>query len=255
MASNASIIAQTTPALARSVVYELLRQQLRPRFVSPSCGGFTGAVIAVQAGYKPYQISTSDTSLQSGVLGFVLDPAKSLADLDLTPTAELKEFTKGAHDDITRAAGILLCAKWLDSPTTSVYNCRFRDRLFKDRFNQRRELAEQIEKLAFLLTGIRFDFADPKKVLLGLDGDSAAYLTAPNNNWGQIETIDIFTRLTETKADIIALVPHRRYVVAGWEKVAGFDFARKGSPSFVIRNHAGNPKLTRGQISNAKADS
>lgn len=274
MAGSQNLVLNVTPAPIRSVLYGILKDHPRDRFIEPLAGSFAGSLAAVKAGYRPEQIETSDLSLQTGVIGYLLDPRHSLDELNLTDTPELRHFTKDATSEADRAAGILLTIRWLDTPPTSVFGSRLRDNLWNEYVHYRSTLLGEIERIQPRLAGLRFDFRDVRDVIprLMTAGDATAYLGLPTSSkaymktfarsdaalfrggllmgvgWEVSDSLAALDTLSGAEADIIAIAKHRRDIGPGWEKVAAFDGNRKvPSPVFVIRNHTGARKLARGE--------
>ncbi len=255
----------------RGIVKSWLERREYKTFEDPSVGTYAVAIAAIRAGYKPGQLITGDLSLLSSILGYYLDPYHSLDELHLTPTEEMDYFTKTARDEEEYVAGLLLCAKYFDTPTSNLYNVRLKGNIWKERDAHLLSLTGQIRALSSACKGLTYEVQDVRQVVSRLmeQDDRACWLSLPTvkggytkqfqeselrmwhggflatADWRPTDTFDYLLNLTEAKTDILAIVYDEDHIPDGWDRIAAFDRGPKAPTEYIISNRPWERRYTR----------
>lgn len=111
----------------RKYIFDLLRlgRGFFSRVIIPCCGQFSLAKVALEAGYKPEQIYTSDISLFSSILG-TLASGQPLETLPMQVLEPYAQHYRGLSDDLDRAAYLMYLMKACQLDPDKPYEGGFR---------------------------------------------------------------------------------------------------------------------------------
>lgn len=175
------LFAGLTTSPAREFVAERLDPDLDR--VDLPCVGRWAIATAIAKKVDPTKIYASDLSLFSTVIGYLADPEKSLADLDLTIPERVAAFVPDGGDDIRTASGILLATKYLMLSGAKAYNAAFRREVWVNRESIRASIEEGLREQIDVLGGVHYENEDVRRVVAefidrGNEGD-AIYVNLP----------------------------------------------------------------------------
>lgn len=162
-----------TAADSRIFVRNFLKERLatHPVVHLPAVGHFLLAKAALQAGYRPENIRTSDISLYTGGLGSLIDPTAETPPYTLSPELEEGYWRMLAEDGRTdgpqvRYAWLLYCMKIIQMEPVA-YMAEYIEDL---RVNRKRHMDRSLEHLQTnleTLAGIRYRHADLREFVPG----------------------------------------------------------------------------------------
>jgi hypothetical protein len=178
-----------TPADQREFLLSLLGA-LKPRpttLVMPAVGQFSMAKVAMQAGFKPEQIHTSDISVFTSIIGY-LYAGRPLATLPLRlgkfegrPGEEIDvalEFGR-IEGDVQKAAFLLWAIKVKQIKPKNFYVTQIRDGLLHERQKIIAKLEAQLAENVKRYAGIRYEAEDMRQVIGQERGEDTLLLVNP----------------------------------------------------------------------------
>jgi hypothetical protein len=170
-----SLFLGITPGQARQHLLPLIKSARRkyPRFVVPCAGRFTGALIALKAGYPPEAIHASDVSLFSSFIGTLAsggDVRRLVATVALPDAPEIERCANETTDPFEHAAAVLLAMKVAATPGATVYASMLRSDLIGGWRRHLEKLKQNLIELAGTLKGIHYQ---PRCMLEVVEQDSA----------------------------------------------------------------------------------
>ena len=146
------------------------------RAVLPCVGSFTVPAAVAAAGFPRDRIFTSDVSIYSSVMGYLLDPDKRIEQMGLEPSEEVACFVEDATDDLDYAAGVLVAIGWLQQTRETRYHANLRREIVTHRALYRAELRAQLEQLVEAAGGIHYEDHDVRDVVASVADDPRAFL-------------------------------------------------------------------------------
>jgi len=153
-----------TPSEQRKFLVAALShlKETHPKIVIPCCGQFTLAKCAIEAGYKPENITASEISLFSLVLGFVYGkiPFTELKKYEFEVLEPYKEEYESLTTDLDRGAFLLWLMKTQQLRTDLMYERVVYDELVEKKEKHIAGFKKQLEKGATYYEGITFRFRD-----------------------------------------------------------------------------------------------
>lgn len=150
-----------TPSEQRKFIVSLFKflKDKNPKLVIPACGQFTLIKCAIEAGYKKKNISTSDISLFSSVLGYYY-AGKPISDINFEILEPYREEYESKKSDTERLSYILWIMKLYQLRTDIVYENNIRDEIYLNKEKHLRSLGIALEKLREYYEGISYDIKD-----------------------------------------------------------------------------------------------
>lgn len=131
----------------------------------PAVGRFSAAVGVVTGGAKPKQLHCSDISLFSSLIGYFLDPAKFVEDLEVHVEGPAAKFLQRPKDDADWTAGALLAQKWIQTKPSNPYLASHRTEWMVNWKGYRAHIRGDLERMAEALGGISYEVADVREVV------------------------------------------------------------------------------------------
>ena len=162
-----TIFLGSTPREARSYLVRLM-SRLREttafnRVVVPCAGQFTGPLAALQAGFSPSQIETSDVSVFSAMIGTLAsggDPRDLGITVDLSDFDDLGKLVAKTSSGIEYAALVMYALKEGTSPTKHAKDMMVVNDLHQRRVAHVAFLAKHLKTLVERLSGIQYASRD-----------------------------------------------------------------------------------------------
>jgi len=164
------------------------------KVVIPCCGQFTLAKCAIEAGYKPEDITASEISLFSCVLGYVYGGIP-LSTLNFEVLEPHKEEYESYKNDIDRAAFLLWLMKTQQLRTDLMYERVVYDNLVEDKERHLEGFRKQLEKNASLYKGITFRIRDLRDELKEEWSDDTIVIVNPPAFRGGYEKMFNFSKV------------------------------------------------------------
>ena len=238
------------------VLLENARKIGYTRFIEPCAGTFAMSHLAVQAGYKPTEIESSDVSLITSVIGYAATE-KPLDDLEI----QAKGF---AEEELRDPAVVLYAWKYLNTAKNAgneyFYNSLLDLETRKGEHIE--EIRTQLQRVRDILKGMNYRpldmwrhldevledptaivVANPPTYLAGYEKffDTAGSMTWREPEYELFDPKDGYTRLMEASKDAKCLVLCYQESVPG-ETAADSIFARYGIRgginAYIISNRA-----------------
>lgn len=150
---------------AREFVGLLWQDGSYTRGIVPAVGRFTIPAALRAAGAKPDQLHTSDVSLFSSVIGFLLDPSRDLDELGVEISGDARRFTERPKDDLDYGAGVLLAQKWIQVEPSNLYTAAHRTEWWINRRQYRSHIRDQLAALRESIGGLHYEVTDAREVL------------------------------------------------------------------------------------------
>ncbi len=172
-----------TPTTARKALRVLIEQAYdkkgHTKFVTPCVGSFAMVEAAVKGGVKPTDIVASDITLYSSVLGYILDPTKSVEELKFEPhDPELKEIWDEISTDseYELAAKILFCIHLSQIVPKKEWIRWQRITMLEQRFEIVGKYAAGLKRLDGEIGGLTYECRDAHAHVAEFWGDSSVWV-------------------------------------------------------------------------------
>lgn len=170
-----------------------------PKIVIPAVGQFTLAKCALEAGYKPDNIYTSDISLFSTLLGFLFD-GKPVSDIHF----ELSEIFQTDYDklntDEERIAFLMWVMKLAQMKKITYNKIMYQD-LLENRDKHFETLLAQVMEFKNRYTGIHYQVQDLRQAIFNQDKDTLVVVNPPVFSKGYTKMFD-FGEYLKFDADV-----------------------------------------------------
>lgn len=145
--------------------------------ILPCVGSFTVPAAVAETGFPRDRIFTSDVSIYSSVIGYLLDPDKSVEQMGLEPSSEVICFVEDVSDEVDYVAGILVAIGWLQVPNKETrYHQNVRHEILANRSVYRAGVRQRLEALVEATGGIHYDDHDVRDVIAAAADDAGAFL-------------------------------------------------------------------------------
>ncbi len=190
-----------TPSEQRKYLLECLKflYDKYPKIVLPAVGQFTLVKVALQAGYAPENIYTSDISLFSALLGALFE-GRPISEIDFLVASEYQKQYDECKSDFDRVALVLWLMK-LSQISKVHYQKMMYDDLLENRAKHISSIKEQIVNLDNEYHGIHYDTKDLRDELVERDSDFLLVLNPPIIKNGYTKMFD-FTDFIEYESGI-----------------------------------------------------
>lgn len=164
----------------RDFLFEVLKKSCkeRPILICPCVGYFRLPRVAIEAGYKPENIYTSDIGLFSTVLGNYF-AGKPFDDLDIWINPPFNSFVRGQPTEEDKVCAMMWVIKYLQLDEEKTYEAEYVVNL---QVNQQEYIdltKGQLQEMGKTLAGIHYDVADVREILKADGGDDMVLLTNP----------------------------------------------------------------------------
>ncbi len=158
------------------------------KVIIPAVGQFTLAKCAIEAGYKPENIYTSDISLFSTLLGFLLE-GKPILNIPFSLNEAFKEDFNSFNSDEERVAFLF----WL-MKLAQLEKVKYRPMLYRDLLENRNKymqtLLSEVNTFKQIYSGIHYEIEDLRKVVFNQDDDSVVIVNPPVISKGYTKMFD-----------------------------------------------------------------
>ncbi|GAG10875.1 unnamed protein product, partial [marine sediment metagenome] len=157
-----------TVSPAREFVAMVAKTVGAKRVVLPCVGRFAAASAIIQAGTPANNLWCSDISLFTSILGYLLDPDRKVADLDILLEGLTAELVGTPANECERAAGYLLALRCHSQPATNAYMLSLVKEIRYNAPLYRKHIAQQLEALVRVAAGIHYAVADVRAEIMAL---------------------------------------------------------------------------------------
>ena len=155
-----------TPSNQRKFATKLFKHLVKdyPKLILPACGQFSLAKCAIEGGYKPENIYTSDISLFSSLLGYYY-AGKSIWEIDFVLKDEYFEKIKTYKTEREQIAYLILLMKQNQLNEGIIYESNIKNNIIENEEANIKFLCEKLDKLKKYYSGIKYEIADLRKVI------------------------------------------------------------------------------------------
>jgi hypothetical protein len=199
-----------TPSPIRAYLTDELAKKVReyPILHSPCTGRFTVPQIAIEVGYKPENIYTSDISLFSSVIGYSFT-GKDLQDLRVEYHAPELEFLESYAGTDRHGGAIMFGICWCQNRVRSYYEQTYRDEMERDPERHIDELQNDIDEYKRVFAKAHYSQADLFDVVTEecRDSQNLIYVSPPNVSGGYAKMFDFGESISWDEPAISEFLP------------------------------------------------
>lgn len=155
-----------TPSNQRKFATKLFKYLVEdyPKLIIPACGQFSLAKCAIEGGYKPENIYSSDISLFSSLLGYYY-AGKSIWEINFILKDKYFEKVKQLKTETEQIAYIFLLMKKSQLNEKIIYERNIIDEIERNEGEHIKSLSKSLEKLKNYYSGIKYEIEDLRKVI------------------------------------------------------------------------------------------